>query len=129
MNAKKLQHNKWDGEVSEYLRPITWCEKCGAHPPPELLDKAHRLKRRFIGWETEFDKLEYFMAAKLCRDCHKALDEALGDDVHKFMFVEITEIILDRDPGNVNGAVRIHPFHNWDPLGYEQARWNYGMES
>lgn len=65
------------------------------------------------------------MAAKLCRDCHKSYDEGTGFEVHVMMYLEITEIIIDRDPSLVNGEVQIHPVLAWAPLDYEQARLEY----
>lgn len=125
MTGRKKQHNKWHAELGKYLANIVWCEKCGDVPPPDLLDIAHRVKRRFIGWNTEFDRREYFMAAKLCRNCHTGYDEYVGEEAHERMFSGITEIVGDRDPGDVNGRVILHPVSQWGYQLYEKERQAY----
>lgn len=124
MNARTKVHLKWDRELTEYLKNIAWCELCGSR---FLLSKAHRLKRRFIGYKSDFDKKEYFMAAKLCAVCHTSLDEATGEDVHKRMFDTITKIIVKRNPRLLEGDVIIHPILIWSPLEYEEERKKYGF--
>lgn len=122
MNEKKRKHNRWHEKLKAYLSQIVWCELCGESGNTDI---AHRLKRRFIGHETEFDRLEYFMAAKLCRGCHQDFDEGTGDFVHEKMFLDITRLILDRDPGLVVGKPQTHLVTSWNPLGYESERNNW----
>lgn len=120
MTARKQQHQEWDKQLSLYLSQILLCERCRLRPAK---DKAHRLKRRFIGWRTDLDRLEYFMAAKLCRACHKSFDEATGEDVHERMFVAITKIVLNRHKKRLVGAyVEPHSQRTWDPLWVNQIR-------
>lgn len=114
MNQRKRQHEEWDDELDVYLSKILFCEVCGIR---KATDKAHRLKRRFIGWRSELDRLEYFMAAKLCRPCHRRFDEGTGEAVHEAMYEGITKIVLRRARGRVVGVyVRPHPQRWWDPV-------------
>lgn len=123
MNQRKAQHNIWDHELTVYLTWIVMCEICGLR---KAVDKAHRIKRRFIGWRTALDKLEYFMAAKLCRPCHRALDEATGPDTHENMWTTITRIVLGRVAIILNGPrVPPHPQIEWDPV----YLYNYKREN
>lgn len=118
MNAKKRQHEIWDKQLTVYLQMITWCEECGgSHCNNFRLSKAHRLKRRFIGYQTEEDRKEYFMAAKLGEKCHQAKDEATGDAPHQEMFESITELIMDRDLGVINGELYV------STKQWEDMRW------
>ena len=112
MNQRKRQHEQWDGELTAYLEKILFCEICRIRP---ATDKAHRLKRRFIGWRSDLDRQEYFMAAKLCRLCHERLDEGHGDNVHERMFETITRVVLRRARGAVNGDYETpHPMRWYD---------------
>lgn len=113
MNLKTKIHKKWDRELKKYLSEITWCEKCGAR---SIIDVAHRLKRRFIGYEEDSDRQEYFMAAKLCRTCHQKLDEAKGEDPHRAMFDIITNIIWSRNLDHINGEEVIHSNLDFDSV-------------
>lgn len=121
MNQRKKQHVVWGRQLERYLSRITWCERCKS--TPRHLETAHRLKRRFIGWRSAEDHLEYFMAAKLCRKCHVDLDEFKGEDAHKRMFDVITRIVIDRRLAFINGPRMISPFLDWDPVRvYSYAR-------
>lgn len=101
MTPRKKQHNIWHKELVLLLIDITWCEKCGIQVGPNG-DKAHRKKRYDIGWKTEEDHQEYLMAARLCRECHKGLDENYNKDkdpnfdAHQIMFDTITDLINKR---------------------------------
>jgi hypothetical protein len=122
MNQRKAQHNGWAEELKIYLSKILMCEMCRIR---KATDHAHRLKRRLIGWRTDLDRLEYFMAAKLCRRCHKSLDEYVGpQDAHERMFLIITRIAVARPRGSVHGEyVPTHPVTLWDPqLIYRYSR-------
>lgn len=95
-----------------YLSKILFCELCKTR---RATDTAHRLKRRFIGWRTELDKREYFMAARLCRSCHRSLDEASGPNPHERMFTVITRIAVARPRGKIHGKyIEPHPVRTWD---------------
>lgn len=109
MSNRIKQHSKWDRELTKALEEIDWCEKCGR--TDMHLEKAHRVKRRFIGWESDLDRLEYFMSVKLCRPCHQGLDEATGDHTHKRMFEAVTSLIKSRW---VNISTPMHPVTDWD---------------
>lgn len=105
MSLRNSKHRAWHKQLKDYLSNIQWCERCGQGG---ILDIAHRSKRRFIGVKTDLDENEYFMAAVLCRSCHRMYDEAGGIDdseldTHERMFSEITKIILDRDGSLVRG--------------------------
>jgi len=101
-NRKKI-HNQWDKEAEAKIAHITWCQKCGttgSYSNP--LTKAHRKKRRFIGFRTEEDHQEYLMVARLCSDCHRGYDENWNKegvenfDPHQIMFDEITKFIEEQ---------------------------------
>ena len=104
MNARAKVHKRWDAELTKKLAPITWCERCGAADGScGMLTKAHRKKRRFIGWRTEEDHQEYMMAAKLGLYCHQFYDENWNKendpefDAHQIMFDDITQMIRVRE--------------------------------
>lgn len=63
------------------------------------------------------------MAAKLCRGCHKDLDEYHGaQDPHERMFYIITAVTVARPVGAVHGKYQdLHPLLLWDP----QLIYNY----
>jgi len=97
-------HREWQKDLVTFLAPIVWCELCGTTDPgpPGKFDHAHRVKKRFIGYETERDHDEYMMAAKLCRKCHISLDENWNKeedddfDAHRHMHETITELCRKR---------------------------------
>jgi hypothetical protein len=120
MNNRKAQHNEWAKELKVYLMRIIWCERCKKR---RATDIAHRLKRRLIGWRTELDRAEYFMAAKLCRPCHRDLDEHVGDGGHERMFLIVTRLAETRPRGTVYGKYQaLHPTRLWDP----ETVYSYG---
>lgn len=120
MNARTSQHREWGRELVQYLKKVRTCERCRMRP---ATDHAHRLKRRFLGWRLDgkegrpnLDRLEYFMAAKLCRRCHTDLDEYKGEGAHERMFTVVTRIVLGRSRRVITGVyMDPHPLRVWEP--------------
>lgn len=102
MSLRTDQHKKWTAEWYSLHEDIVWCEQCGSTSCWPL-QMAHRLKRVELGYETEEDKKEYFMAAKLGQPCHRKYDENFNKDqtsdfdAHKIMFDGITALIEKRN--------------------------------
>jgi hypothetical protein len=131
MTPKKKQHNVWASHLAKYLQMIAVCEVCLRRP---AVDIAHRLKRRLIGWRTRSDMLEYYCAARLCRECHTFLDEGETEEAHERMFKTISVAIAHRDwqpvmlmtGTDLAGELVDHMYRTpWDPVRI----YNYRRES
>lgn len=117
MTPKKKQHNIWDRQIKSLLVFVACCEICNNAP---ATDHAHRLKRDLISWRTDQDRLEYFCVAKVCRRCHQDMDEHVGEDSHKRMFMIVSYVITER----------IHRWHAMTPELIEVAEYaqEYGWD-
>lgn len=132
MTPKKTKHNEWDRQIKSLLVFVTVCEICLNAP---AVEHAHRLKRDLIGWRrngedgnTNEDKLEYFCVAKVCQRCHRDMDEHVGSDSHKRMFMIVSYCITERiykwmaiGPELVEVAEYAKEY-GWDPIRIYSVR-------
>lgn len=132
MTPKKQKHNEWDRQIKSLLVFVTVCEICNSAPATE---HAHRLKRDLISWRLDGeksrsneDKLEYFCVAKVCNRCHKAMDEHVGEDSHRRMFMVVSYCITERihrwmaiSPELIEVAEYARD-HGWDPVRIYSVR-------
>lgn len=74
MSELVKKRKKWGSQLSQELRHIVWCERCGKQLGLQG-DIAHSMKRRFIN-----TKELYWEAIKVCRDCHNFIEYGTKDD-------------------------------------------------
>ena len=93
MNQLTKDKKKWNAKWKKDFAHITWCESCGVQDGygADRLTQAHSRKQRFITTEEGCRE-----SAKLCIKCHRALDEATGENVHERMRARILELINAR---------------------------------